>query len=616
MSSSLPEERILSVNQLIQEIVESNFNGNRFCFILGSGASVESGIPTGNELEKRWMKCIMGEEDDGECGKKKEPEEIRRIAKALKEASRLEYSFSEIEKAWKECKKDPSKWLSSKYYFDIYKLRFFPDKINGYRYLERVMEHCKPSIGYHTLSLLLSKENKNNLVITTNFDSLMEDALSIYSNKKPLIVGHESLTGFMTTDVQRPIIAKVHRGLFYDPFNTPETTNQLSEEWRKALRIAFNIYTPIVIGYGGGDSSLMAFLEDKETIMRHGIYWCYLETHEPDENIRKLVEDKDGYFVSIKGFDALMLEIGKQIYDESISPTSVEQYLNKQTEEQIKQYNNQWNELNKKPELETIVEQINKSEQIKEEQRQKEGKLTYWDFARRASRAEKNKDFDTAIKEWTKAIEIQPERAEAYNGRGYAYGGLGKYRDAIQNYSKAIELDPLFAVAYINRGATYGYSDENEKALQDLKTAIDLDPSIVEAYVHIGNIYEHMLIHDEAIKNLNKAMEIKPEYIYAYNSRGCVYKNMGKYEEAIRDFEKVIKIDPKYANPYRQLGSIFIQKKEYEKAVEELSKAIGLNDQYTEAYEDRAKAYRALEKEGLAQKDEETAKKLREQKKQ
>ena len=61
---SFPESRVLSTKQLVQQIMESNRNGERFCFILGSGASVESGIPSGSTLEMCWMNCIMGEKED------------------------------------------------------------------------------------------------------------------------------------------------------------------------------------------------------------------------------------------------------------------------------------------------------------------------------------------------------------------------------------------------------------------------------------------------------------------------------------------------------------------------------------------------------------------------
>ena len=511
MNSTLPGERILTVDQLIQEITESNHNGGRFCFILGSGASVESGIPTGSVLEKRWMDCIMGEADDDVGGRKKTAD-IRNTARALKAAGKLKYSFSTLEKAWKECNADPSKRMPSKYYFDIYKLRFFPDKINGYRYMERVMEPCKPSIGYHPLSLFLSrKDNMNNLVITTNFDSLMEDALSIYSERKPLIVGHESLTGYMTTDIQRPIIAKIHRGLFYDPFNTPETTDRLSDEWKKALRIALNIYTPIVIGYGGGDSSLMSFLEDSDTTMRHGIYWCYYEKYEPDERIRKLVEDKDGFFVPIKGFDALMLEIGKQLFGDCIHPAKVEQYLKGQIEERIKQYNEQWAGLNQNPELETIVKPINQTEQEKEEQREAEGKLTSWDFMHRAIRAMDKGEYDAAIKEWTLFIEQMPESATAYNNRGYAYSRIGQEAAAINDLYKAITLNPYLSNPHNHLGSIYFQQKRYQLAIEELSEAINLNDQYTEAYEERAKVYHHLGKEELAKRDEEVVKELKGE---------------------------------------------------------------------------------------------------------
>jgi hypothetical protein len=52
---AFPDERILTTADLSRTIKESNANRERFCFVLGSGASVESGIPSGNTLEMVWM---------------------------------------------------------------------------------------------------------------------------------------------------------------------------------------------------------------------------------------------------------------------------------------------------------------------------------------------------------------------------------------------------------------------------------------------------------------------------------------------------------------------------------------------------------------------------------
>ena len=50
-----PSYKILKPDDLADLIRESNSNNLRFCFILGSGASVESGIPSGGVLEMTWM---------------------------------------------------------------------------------------------------------------------------------------------------------------------------------------------------------------------------------------------------------------------------------------------------------------------------------------------------------------------------------------------------------------------------------------------------------------------------------------------------------------------------------------------------------------------------------
>ena len=48
--------QLISVNQLVRAIREGRENAERFCFIIGSGASATSGIRTGADLEAQWMK--------------------------------------------------------------------------------------------------------------------------------------------------------------------------------------------------------------------------------------------------------------------------------------------------------------------------------------------------------------------------------------------------------------------------------------------------------------------------------------------------------------------------------------------------------------------------------
>lgn len=203
------KHQIISVKQLVRAVQEGKSNAERFCFIIGSGASVLSGIPTGAELEYQWMKEL--EETSG-------LEEICEVAETLKD--HLDNDFATIKADWEKVKearkaKKSGAALSSEYYFDIYKLRFFPNHRNGYHYLEKIMANKNPGFGYHPLALMLTDGTGSNLVITTNFDSLIEDALFLYTDDKPLVINHELLAEYAgDANIKRPIIAKVHRGIF------------------------------------------------------------------------------------------------------------------------------------------------------------------------------------------------------------------------------------------------------------------------------------------------------------------------------------------------------------------------------------------------------------------
>ena len=98
-------------------------------------------------------------------------------------------------------------------------------------FLERTLERAQPSLGYYPLAALLAN-TRNNLVITTNFDSLVEDALFIYTDKRPIVISHELLAQYINFNTSRPIIAKLHRGLFFDPSTGPSRSTACAKQWK------------------------------------------------------------------------------------------------------------------------------------------------------------------------------------------------------------------------------------------------------------------------------------------------------------------------------------------------------------------------------------------------
>ena len=76
-------------------------------------------------------------------------------------------------------------------------------------------------------------------------------------------------------------------------------------------------------------------------------------------------------------------------------------------------------------------------------------------------------DYDRVLQGYTKAIQLNPDDAIAYNSRGGVYYLKEEYESAIVDFTKAIDLNPNYAEAYNNRGVAYHLKEEYESAIAD-----------------------------------------------------------------------------------------------------------------------------------------------------
>jgi hypothetical protein len=60
------------------------------------------------------------------------------------------------------------------------------------------MSHAEQSYGYSVLAQIMAS-HQHKVAVTTNFDNLIADPISIYTDDFPLVCGHESLTGFLNS---------------------------------------------------------------------------------------------------------------------------------------------------------------------------------------------------------------------------------------------------------------------------------------------------------------------------------------------------------------------------------------------------------------------------------
>jgi tetratricopeptide (TPR) repeat protein len=114
--------------------------------------------------------------------------------------------------------------------------------------------------------------------------------------------------------------------------------------------------------------------------------------------------------------------------------------------------------------------------------------------------------------------------------------------EKIEYFTKALELDPELAAAYERRGMLYYFQEKYDKVIQDFNSYIELAPAKGEAYRMLGMGYLKSGMYRPAINNFTRAIEIKPEHVHAHAYRAEAYRLNGKYDEAIIDATRAIKL--------------------------------------------------------------------------
>ena len=200
-------------------------------------------------------------------------------------------------------------------------------------------------------------------------------------------------------------------------------------------------------------------------------------------------------------------------------------------------------------------------------------------------------EYDRAIRDFDKCIKLNPTEPTSYCNRAIAYSSQAKYSQAIRDFSKVVQLNPADAQAHYNRGLAYSRKGQLDQALRDLSQAIKLNPKHTKAHYHRGLAYKRMGQYGRAIQDFDQAIKANPRDARAYNNRGIAYSSNGKLDHAIRNFSKVIELSPADAEAYSNRGLAYLSKEEPDQAISDLNQAIALNPEYSKAYNNRGLAY-------------------------
>ena len=188
-----------------------------------------------------------------------------------------------------------------------------------------------------------------------------------------------------------------------------------------------------------------------------------------------------------------------------------------------------------------------------------------------------NESYEKALDSYDKAIEIQPNYADAWNNRGLALSNLSKYQKAIASYNQAIEIQPDYVNAWNNRGAALEDLGKYKQAISDFDRAIKIQPDYVKAWYNRGTTLGNLGKYKQAISDFDRAIEIQPDYVNAWNNRGAALVYLGKYKQAISNLNKAIKIQSDLASAWYNKAALYARQNKINLALQNLKQAFKLN---------------------------------------
>lgn len=165
---------------------------------------------------------------------------------------------------------------------------------------------------------------------------------------------------------------------------------------------------------------------------------------------------------------------------------------------------------------------------------------------------------------------------------------------AIDLCSRAIDINPDFAEAYNYRAILKQDSGHPLEAIDDLNKAIKIKPDEFSLYNNRGTIKHILHLYDEALKDFNQAIILNPDNPGTYINKAYLLMDMNRHAEALSSVDEAIKRDTQYSSYYYELrGDIEFEMNRFKEAIEDYTIAIEFNDKSIRAYESRAKCYRA-----------------------
>ena len=186
----------------------------------------------------------------------------------------------------------------------------------------------------------------------------------------------------------------------------------------------------------------------------------------------------------------------------------------------------------------------------------------------------RSNDLSRAVEDFSQAIHLRANYAEACRWRGAAQWLLGRADEAMADFQSVLRMNPKDSLALGDMGTAWHRANRDDLALDFYGRAIAADPDNLRALTNRGSIYlqDNRLV--EARRDLERAIQINPRHLAAqFNLSVALYKQ-GELNAALKRLDEILERLPKFASALAVRGVVNADLSRWEEGLEDCERAL------------------------------------------
>ncbi|BAU12812.1 hypothetical protein LEP3755_33430 [Leptolyngbya sp. NIES-3755] len=200
----------------------------------------------------------------------------------------------------------------------------------------------------------------------------------------------------------------------------------------------------------------------------------------------------------------------------------------------------------------------------------------------------RNRNYQPAIAEFNRAIQLDPNFKEAYSGRGFAQLQSGQLPQALESYNRILQIDPKAAIAYSGLALVRSRLGDERQARLDTEKSAALMAEQTTRHLYHSEISLLEL-------SVATAGQTPQGDVWKLIEQGYQQIDARNFRAALNAFNQAVQLLPSgSARPYIDRGVAYFWMQDYRSAIDDFSTAIRFNPFYIKAYEYRARAYEQM----------------------